>query len=181
VAQRRAAAALLLAAAATAASAARAEEPRRLHFAPPDGYKLAATRHDGADLPGGGEQVYELTPPDGARITVARVLVGLKKISDRDLESASAERHGAFVKNRAAWGMQMSGGVPREELQLGGRRALRYRDRVGGALGSTEQSFTCEVVAGLLACAFVTAPADARDRADALAAALLASVSVKRR
>jgi hypothetical protein len=127
------------------------------------------------------EAAFRLEPPADARVQSAIVLVGSKRVTDGDFESASAEWHAAHLRNRAAWGMRVAGGPPRDQLQLGSRRALRWRDRIGGALGPSEQTFACAHVTARLACVLITAPHDARDAADALAAQLLSTLSIKTR
>jgi hypothetical protein len=127
----------------------------------------------------------KLTPPiDGKRSPVAAmfVLIGTKKLGDAELDAEAGGWHAAHLKNRVAWGVRSDGGMPRDVLRgPGGRRLLRYRDRVGSALGANEQSLTCGVFGGRLACVITFAAADAREDADELASNLLASLSVKRR
>ena len=123
-------------------------------------------------------------PPSGKRAPVSTllVLIGAKKLADSDLETEAGGWHAAHLKNRVAWGVRSDGGMPRDLLRgPGGRRLVRYRDKVGSALGANEQSLTCGVFGGRLACVIVFAGADAREDADALAASVLASLTVKRR
>ncbi len=163
------------------AGAARAGEPAEryaggdVRFDHPAGFSVEPA----ADV--SAEAAFRLEPPAGARVQAAVVLVGSKRVADGDFEAASAEWHMAHLRNRAAWGMRVGGGPPRDQLQLGGRRALRWRDRIGGALGQSEQTFACVHVATRLACVLISAPHDARDAADALASQLLTTVTLKRR
>ncbi len=124
---------------------------------------------------------FRLSPPGGARVQAAIVLIGTRRVADGELETVCAEWHAAHLRNRAAWGMRVAGGPPRDQVQLGGRRALRWRDRVGGALGQNEQTFACAHVSSRVACVLITAARDARDAADALAAQVLSSLSLKTR
>jgi hypothetical protein len=141
-------------------------------FEHPAGWKVER----GADV--SAEIALKLIPPDGERLQSAVLLIGAKRIGDGELEAASAEWHSAHLRNRAAWGMHLTSGLPREEVRAGGRRALRFRDRVGGALGSSEQTFTCALASAHLACILITAPADARDSADAFTAQIFSSLSL---
>jgi hypothetical protein len=143
-----------------------------LAFALPTGWKSEPA----ADV--SAEHAWRLLPPAGAAITSATLLAGGKRTDD--LEGASAEWHSAHVRNRAAWGMRLQGGAPREAITVGGRRALRYRDRVSGALGAGEQTMTCVLAGGALACVLATAPEAARDAVDELAAHVLASLKNRR-
>jgi hypothetical protein len=104
------------------------------------------------------DQVWELSPR-------GQVIVYAGKVSDGELETAAAAKHAARVKNRVAWGMKASGGPPRESLHVGGRRAVRWRDRVGGALGASEQVMTCIVAGARLACVVTFDGGDTDDAA----------------
>jgi len=108
------------------------------------------------------DQVWELAPR-------GQVIVYAGKVADSELETAAAAKHGARVKNRVAWGMKAQAGPPRETLHVGGRRAVRWRDRVGGALGASEQVMTCVVAGARLACVVTF---DAPDGDDAAAVIL---------
>ena len=148
----------------------------------PTGGSSAARATTSADFAGGGELVQELVPPAGARVTSARVLVGLKRLSDGELEAASAERHRRDREESRRVGHAALGAARRAtELQLDGRRALRYRDRVGGALGDSRADRSpAKYLRRCSPACSSTAPPDARDRADALAATLFASLDNKR-
>jgi len=162
-------------------SAANGGEPAERYQGPegrfdhPAGWKVER----GADV--SAEVALKLIPPDGAPLASAALLIGGKRVTDGELEAQSGEWHSAHLRNRSAWGMHLSSGLPREEVRAGGRRALRFRDRVGGALGASEQTFVCAAVASHLVCLLVTAPADARDHADALANQIFSSISLKSR
>ena len=98
------------------------------------------------------------------------------KISETELDSVAAEKHAAKIKNRVAWGMKAAAGPPRESLKIAGRRAVRWRDRVGGALGDQEQLMTCAIHAARLACVITIGHSDARDEAESAAATILSSL-----
>jgi hypothetical protein len=117
------------------------------------------------------------TPP----VRWALVLVGSKKAGDGDLESEAAAWHTAHVRNRSAWGMKSEGGTPRDLFRLNGKRALRYRDHVGSALGSNEQTVTCSVIAARLACVIVAGSPSTRDAVDALSVQILGSLQPRKR
>jgi hypothetical protein len=177
----RRAAALLLFAALGAGQAlgdgGRYEGPT-LSFRLPSGWTGAAT----ADI--SAESAARATPPAQGKQPPVRslvVLVGGKKISDGDLESESSAWHAAHVRNRSAWGMRSEGGTPRDLTRVSGRRAVRYRDQVGSALGANEQTLTCSVIGARLACVIATASPESRDAADALTAQVLSSLVLKRR
>jgi hypothetical protein len=108
------------------------------------------------------DQVWELSPR-------GQVIVYAGKVAESELETAAAAKHAARVKNRVAWGMKAQAGPPRESVHAGGRRAVRWRDRVGGALGAAEQVMTCVVAAARLACVVTF---DAPDGDDAAAVIL---------
>jgi hypothetical protein len=110
----------------------------------------------------------------------ASVLASAKKIEGSELEALADKWHGARIKNRAAWGMHTDGGPPRDSVRIGGRHWYRWRDRIGSVLGAQEQSMTCGPASGRLACVVVTAPVEARERADQLAAMILSSLSLKK-
>jgi hypothetical protein len=137
-------------------------------FELPQGWRAAAT-----------ETAIALTPPAALSLTASLTLDG-NKLGDGDLENAADERHAARVKNRVAWGMKATGGPPREPLRAGTRRAVRYRDRVGGALGSSEQIMTCAIVKGRLACFTSSGPAESRDAAEAAASLILSTLTLRR-
>lgn len=126
-----------------------------------------------------------LMPPTGGKrspVAALFVLIGAKKLGDAELETEAGGWHAAHLKKRVAWGVRSDGGMPRDVLRgPGGRRLVRYRDRVGSALGANEQSLTCGVFGGRLACVITFAAADTRDGADEIASNLLASLSVKHR
>jgi hypothetical protein len=104
------------------------------------------------------------------------LIVYAGKISEGELDSAAAEKHAAKIKNRVAWGMKAAAGPPRESLKIGGRRAVRWRDRVGGSLGDEEQLMTCLIHSSKLACVVTIARSDLRDEVESAAAGMLASL-----
>jgi hypothetical protein len=114
---------------------------------------------------------------DKEGVVTAVVLAAAKRIGDGELEGTATSWHGARVKNRAAWGMKPDGGPPRENVRVGQRRCVRWRDRIGSVLGTQEQTMTCASFGGHLACVVVSAPLDQRSTADALTASLLGSLS----
>ena len=122
--------------------------------------------------------IYELIPPPALKLRGTLTLFA-GRISDGDLEQAAGERHQARVKNRVAWGMKADGGPPRESVKAGARRAVRWRDRVGGALGASEQLMTCAVAAGKLACVVTLGPPESSDAAEAAATTVLSSLRGK--
>ena len=150
-------------------------EDAQVRFDHPAGWTVAPAQDVSAEL------ALKLDPPSGSGLSSALVLIGAKKIAESELESASAAWHSAHVRNRAAWGMKMSGGLPREPVTIGGRRALRYRDRVGSSLGAADQLFTCTLVGARLCCVLATATPDARPTADALTATVLSSLSLHKK
>jgi hypothetical protein len=107
----------------------------------------------------------------------AVVLAGAKRIPDLEFESTATAWHAARMKNRAAWGVKANGGPPRENVRIGDKRCVRWRDRIGSVLGAQEQTMTCATVSAHLACAVVSAPPEKRALADQWAASLLASLS----
>jgi hypothetical protein len=149
---------------------------------PPPGWRCEA-------LPDGATEVsLRLTPPagDAASTTAVTVLVGAKRVADGALEAEAAEQHAARLRNRAAWGVRTSGGLPKESVRLpNGARAVRFRDRVGSTLGAREQTLTCTLVGDgardgrRLACAIATAAPEARDEIDALVGRLLGSLVLR--
>jgi hypothetical protein len=72
--------------------------------------------------------------------------------------------------------MRGAGGSPRDVFRHGTRRLVRWRDRVESAVGANEQTITCGVLHARIACVIAFATPEARDDADTLALALLASV-----
>jgi hypothetical protein len=110
----------------------------------------------------------------------ASVLASAKKVETSELEALADKWHGARIKNRAAWGMHADGGPPRENVRIAGKHWYRWRDRIGSVLGAQEQTMTCGPASGRLACVVVTAPVEARERADQLAAMILSSLSLKK-
>jgi hypothetical protein len=139
-------------------------------------YPASATVQPGAD------------PSADVAVTVAwkdeisaSVIAGQKRVPEGEVESLATQWHGARIKNRAAWGMKTHGGPPRDLVRIGERRWLRWRDRIGSVLGAQEQTMTCGAVGGHLACVVVSAPQKERERADALAAQLLSSLTIKKR
>lgn len=171
--------ATVVAALAVVAGVARAErvESHGVSYEVPAEWKAAAV----ADVSTDG--AMKLTPPAATRDKVAElvVLVGTKKITDADLDLEAGGWHAAHLKNRTAWGVRSDGGMPREVTRLANRRAVRYRDRVGSALGQREQTLTCLSMGARLVCVLASATVQTRDDSDAIAAALLTSVSLKRR
>lgn len=169
--------AALVAAVALAASVVAADETRRyegplVHFE----YPATATTSTGADP--SADVAVTVTFPDGI---VATVLGSEKKVADGELENKATEWHAARIKNRAAWGMKAAGGPPRDSVRIGDKRWLRWRDRIGSVLGAQEQTMTCGSVAGHLGCVVVSAPQKERERADALAAHLISSLTIRKR
>jgi hypothetical protein len=122
-------------------------------------------------------------PEDGKPGPVARaiVLVSGKRVGDNELEAETADWHAAHLRNRVAWGVRSKGGLPREFVRAAGRRLVRFRDRVNSAFGANEQTLTCGIFSGHLACVITSASTQAREEADALGAALLASLNVHRK
>ena len=139
-------------------------------FELPAGWKIAGTA---------GEDAVQLAAPAASRLRAEVIVDG--KISDAELEGAAAERHAARVENRVAWGMRADAGPPREPLRLGGRPAVRFRDRIGSSLGSSEQLMTCAAVAGRLACVISIGPRDERETAETLASAVLTSLTIRKK
>jgi hypothetical protein len=110
----------------------------------------------------------------------ASVLASAKKVESGEVEALADKWHGARIKNRAAWGMRADGGPPRDSVRIGGKHWYRWRDRIGSVLGAQEQTMTCGPASGRLACVVVTAPLEARERGDQLAAMILSSLSLKK-
>ena len=110
----------------------------------------------------------------------AVVLAGQKRIPESELEATAAAWHAARMKNRAAWGVKADGGPPHDNVRIGDKKWMRWRDRLGSVLGAQEQSMTCGGINGHLGCILVTAPEAARDEADAYAAELLKSFLIHR-
>jgi hypothetical protein len=129
------------------------------------------------------EHAVKLTPDGGKRARVASliVLAGTKKVSDNDLDAESNAWHAAHMKNRVAWGMRSDGGMPRESFRAGSHRMVRFRDKVGSAMGANEQTLTCTVIGARLACVIAHAAPDTRDDADSLIAAILGTLHMKKR
>jgi hypothetical protein len=121
---------------------------------------------------------YDLLPPAALHLR-GTLTIFSGRVSDGELEQAAGDRHQARVKNRVAWGMKAAGGPPREALKAGARRAVRWRDRVGGALGAGEQLMTCAVAGSKLACVVTIGPPESSDAAEAAAAAILSSLRAK--
>jgi hypothetical protein len=157
-----------------------------------------AGRHDGGaasfELPAGwraenaadvsAEHAWKLTPEDTGKrppVVSVLVLVGAKKVSEAELDAEAGGWHGAHMKNRAAWGMRGAGGVPRDVFRHGGKKHVRWRDRVESAIGASEQTMICASSHARLVCIIAHATPDTRDDADNLALALLSSVSPKKR
>lgn len=111
----------------------------------------------------------------------ATVIASSRRVADGDLEELADKWHNARIRNRAAWGMKPSGGPPRDDIRVGARHWMRWRDAIRSMLGPQEQSMTCGAVGGHLACVVASAPVKKRDVADALAAQLLTTLSMKRR
>jgi hypothetical protein len=146
-------------------------------FEIPTGWKAEPT----ADV--SAEHAVKLTPEGGKRPRVASLIVlsGNKKVGDNELDAESNAWHAAHMKNRVAWGMRSDGGMPRESFRAGPRRMVRFRDKVGSAMGANEQTLTCTVIGARLMCVIAHAAPDTREDADALIAALLATAHVKKK
>ena len=169
--------ALLLALAATAYADGKRYESADVSFEMPAGW-----RSEAASDPSAAFAVRLVPPPTEKSVQSATVLVGAKKIAEVDLDAEAAGWHAARLKNRVAWGMRSEGGMPRDVFRgARGQKLVRYRDRVGSALGADEQSFTCGMVAARLTCVVVFAGRDARDQADQLASSLLSQLTIRRR
>jgi hypothetical protein len=169
-------AAILVAGQAAFADAARYRSPAG-SFTIPSGWKAEKA----ADVTGDAQLAVRLVAPPSPRrpIVSATVLVSARRIGEAALESQAGSWHAAHLRNRVAWGMRSAGGLPRDLLRLDGRRAIRYRDQVGSALGASEQTFTCLIASGHLACVVISAEPSARDAVDQLSAKLLASLSLR--
>jgi hypothetical protein len=165
---------LLVGAGAVAAPPRPHYEGGRVGFDHPDGFKVAQVADAAFEL------AFALAPldPAGPRL---QLLFDGKKIGESELDSLAAERHAARMKNRVAWGMKADGRPPRESLRVNGHHAVRFRDRVGGALGASEQIMTCVVAFGHLACVVSSGAAELRDRLQADAELMLSSLTVRRR
>jgi hypothetical protein len=148
-------------------------------FQYPGGWTFEATSDISAESAARGNAAVEAGKKPAVR--TALVLLGAKKIGDGELENEAANWHAAHVKNRSAWGMRSEGGTPRDLVKVGGKRAVRYRDQVGSALGATEQTLTCAMVSARLGCVIVGAAPEARDAADALSAQILTSLRAAKR
>ena len=140
----------------------------KLPFDLPKGWQAAPAAKTPPD-----EVVYELEKDLDLRGTLT-IYPG--KIADAELETAAAERHAARVKNRVAWGMKAEAGPPREPVRIAGKHAVRWRDRVGGALKQNEQIMTCAVVSARLACVVTIGAAGLRDAAESAAHTILSSL-----
>ncbi len=114
------------------------------------------------------------------RNITAVVLAGQKRIADSELEATASTWHAARMKNRAAWGVKAGGGPPHDNVRIGDKRWMRWRDRLGSVLGAQEQSMTCGGINGHLGCVLVTAPEAEREAGDAYAAELLKSFVIHR-
>jgi hypothetical protein len=169
--------ALLLALAATAYADGKRYESADIAFEMPAGWRAESASDPSAPV------AVRLVPPVTEKsVQSATVLLGTKRIAEVDLDAEAAGWHAARLKNRVAWGMHSDGGMPRDVLHgARGQKLVRYRDRVGSALGADEQSFTCGLVAARMACVVVFAGKDARDQADALASSLLAQLAIRKR
>lgn len=111
----------------------------------------------------------------------ATVAASARRVSEGELETLADKWHGARIRNRAAWGVKPRGGPPRDLVRIGERRWMRWRDRIGSMLGTQEQTTTCGAVGGHLACVIAAAPVGKREAADALAAQILTTLSLRRR
>lgn len=148
----------------------------KLSFDHPAGWKADAVNDIST------ENAVRLTAPAGKQpLKWALVLMATKKVADGDMETEAAAWHAAHVKNRSAWGMKSEGGTPREITRVAGKRAIRYRDQVGSALGANEQTLTCTLVSARLACVIVAGERDARDGADALVSQILSTLQTHKR
>ena len=166
---RRAAAVLILAAAGAIAA------PRReIPFDLPRGWSAAEQKQTPTAAAPPEDVTYELVPPAGSPLR-GQLVIYSGRVAEPEWEQAATLRHQARVKNRVAWGVKAESGPPREPLKLGARRAVRWRDRVGGALGG-EQLMTCAVAGGRLACVISVGPEESHDAAAALADTVLGSL-----
>jgi hypothetical protein len=150
-----------------------------MSFAHPSGWTFEATSDISAESAARGNAAVQAGQK--ATVRTALVLAGSKKMGDGEMENEAAAWHAAHVRNRSAWGMRSEGGTPREVVKVGGKRAVRYRDQVGSALGANEQTLTCLLVSGRLACVIVSAASESRDAADALSAQILSSLRLQKR
>jgi hypothetical protein len=136
-------------------------------------YPSSAATAPGADP--SADVVVTVTLADGI---IASVIAGEKKIPDGEVEATATNWHGARIKNRAAWGMKAGGGPPRDTVRIAKREWIRWRDHIGSVLGAQEQTMTCGSVTGHLACVIVSAPQKDRERADAVAAQILSTLTI---
>ena len=109
------------------------------------------------------------------------VLVGTQPVAEVDPLQVASRWHTARVRNRVSWGVRAEGGPPAEAFRLGERRVVRYRDRVGSAIGATEQTMTCGLLNGRPFCVVTSGPESSRDRADGLAEAVIGSLRLRLR
>jgi hypothetical protein len=169
--------ALLLALCATAHADGKRWESGDVALEVPSGWRAESASDPSAPV------AVRLVPPVTEKsVQSATVLVGAKKIAEVDLDAEAAGWHAARLKNRVAWGMHSDGGMPRDVLRgARGQKLVRYRDRVGSALGADEQSFTCGMVAARMTCVVVFAGRDAREQADQLASSLLSQLTIRKR
>ena len=151
-------------------------DAQRLSFEYPAGW--AAEPGEDISL----EIAVRLTPPSGGKPPLRSliVLAGTHKVIDADMEGAADRVHAAHVRNRSAWGVRSDGGTPREPVHVAGRRALRYRDRTGSALGAAEQTLTCLLLDGRLACVIAGATPDTREDADRVTDEILSTLVLKK-
>ena len=141
-----------------------------LPFRLPDGY----TAQPAEDI--SPAKAWRVQPPAGSPLQSLLLLVGEKHLSDSDLDRTASDWHAAHVRNRAAWGVHIAGWRARESISVGGRRGVRFRDRVSAALGASEQTMTCVLAGSQLGCVLASAPAAARGQVDLLSTQLLASL-----
>jgi hypothetical protein len=167
----RAVAAVLMLAAAGAIASPRREIP----FTVPRGWAATEQKATPTAAAPSEDVTFELQPPAGSPLR-AQLVVYAGRVADAQWEEAATERHQARVKNRVAWGMKAESGPPREAHKVGARRAVRWHDRVGGALGAGEQLMTCVIAGGRLACVISVGPPESHDDAAALADTVLASL-----
>jgi hypothetical protein len=165
-----------LAVIALVAGAASAEESKRY-----DGSLFSFSYPAAAAVQPGADPSADVAVSVSEKEIVASVIAGQKRVAEKDLEELATQWHGARIKNRAAWGMKANGGPPRDSVHIGEKRWLRWRDRIGSVLGAQEQTMTCGGVGGRLACVVVSAPQKQREQADALAAQLLSTLTMKKR
>ncbi len=152
-----------------------ARDERELPFDVPRGWHAAAAPRTETAAAPPDDVTFDLQAPADSPLRVQVVLYA-GRVGDADLDDKAAQRHQARVKNRVAWGMKAAAGPPRESLKLSARRAVRWHDSVGGALGDSEQIMTCVTAGGRLACVISTGSRDSSDAAESLAATLLDSL-----